>query len=193
MILCILAQAKYERDEHLGKNYFWHEWRDLKEIKNKIWRKASWFKLGQITIIWSEYFICILGEELYINKSEIFTALKYLYIWWNKILYCFLNIKFIYLPALFLRITMDFIFSWEPRNLKFLTFELQKLWGFPDGSVVKILPAVQETLVRSLGQKDPLEKEWRILIVIVINNVLYSPDYFCKFHNELQLQIFIAF
>ena len=76
MILCILAQAKYERDEHLGKNYFWHEWRDLKEIKNKIWRKASWFKLGQITIIWSEYFICILGEELYINKSEIFTALK---------------------------------------------------------------------------------------------------------------------
>ena len=137
------------------------EWRDLKEIKNKIWRKASWFKLGQITIIWSEYFICILGEELYINKSEIFTALKNLYIWWNKILYCFLNMKLIYLPALFLRITMDFIFSWEPRNLKFLTFELQKLWGFPGGSVVKILPAMQETLVWSQGQKDPLEKDMK--------------------------------
>ena len=62
-----------------------------------------------------------------------------------------------------------------------------------EAPVVKNLPAMQETLVRSLGQKDPLEKEWRILIVIVTNNVLYSPDYFCKFHNELQLQIFIAF
>ena len=31
--------------------------------------------------------------------------------------------------------------------------------GFPDGSVVKNLPAMQEMLVRSLGQEDPLEKE----------------------------------
>ena len=31
--------------------------------------------------------------------------------------------------------------------------------GFPGGSVVKNLPAKQETLVRSLGQEDPLEKE----------------------------------
>ena len=31
--------------------------------------------------------------------------------------------------------------------------------GFPGGSVVKNLPAVQETWVRPLGQKDPLEKE----------------------------------
>ena len=30
--------------------------------------------------------------------------------------------------------------------------------GFPDGSVVKNLPAMQEMLVRSLGQEDPLEK-----------------------------------
>ena len=33
------------------------------------------------------------------------------------------------------------------------------LTGFPDGSVVKNLPAVQETQVRSLGWEDPLEKE----------------------------------
>ena len=39
------------------------------------------------------------------------------------------------------------------------TFNLRKsLWGFPDGSVVKNLPAMQETWVRSLGWKDPLEK-----------------------------------
>ena len=31
--------------------------------------------------------------------------------------------------------------------------------GFPGGSVVKNLPAMQETWVRSLGREDPLEKE----------------------------------
>ena len=31
--------------------------------------------------------------------------------------------------------------------------------GFPGGSVVKNLPAKQETLVWFLGQEDPLEKE----------------------------------
>ena len=31
--------------------------------------------------------------------------------------------------------------------------------GFPDGSVVKKLPVMQETRVRSLGQEDPPEKE----------------------------------
>ena len=31
--------------------------------------------------------------------------------------------------------------------------------GFPGGSVVKNLPAMQETWVRSLGWEDPLEEE----------------------------------
>ena len=31
--------------------------------------------------------------------------------------------------------------------------------GFPGGSAVKNLPAMQETWVRALGQEDPLEKE----------------------------------
>ena len=31
--------------------------------------------------------------------------------------------------------------------------------GFPDGSVLKNLPAMQETQVRYLGQKDPVEKK----------------------------------
>ena len=44
--------------------------------------------------------------------------------------------------------------------------------GLPSGSVVKNLPAMQETQVQSLGQEYPLEKEmathssilaWRIL------------------------------
>ena len=33
------------------------------------------------------------------------------------------------------------------------------IWGFPGGSVVKNLPAIQESRVQSLGQEDPLEKE----------------------------------
>jgi len=32
--------------------------------------------------------------------------------------------------------------------------------GFPGGSAVKNLPAMQETQVQFLGQEDPLEKEW---------------------------------
>ena len=33
------------------------------------------------------------------------------------------------------------------------------MWDFPGGSVVKNLPAMWETWVRSLGWEDPLEKE----------------------------------
>ena len=33
------------------------------------------------------------------------------------------------------------------------------LWGFPGGSAVKNLPAMEGTWVRSLDREDPLEKE----------------------------------
>ena len=33
----------------------------------------------------------------------------------------------------------------------------QTIKSFPDGSVIKNLPAKQETRVQSLGQEDPLE------------------------------------
>ena len=39
------------------------------------------------------------------------------------------------------------------------TSDLPLSKGFPDSSMVKNLPAMQETLVTSLGWKDPLEKE----------------------------------
>ena len=38
-------------------------------------------------------------------------------------------------------------------------YPLQSFLGFPGGSVVKKLPAMQETQVQSLDQEDPLEKE----------------------------------
>ena len=34
--------------------------------------------------------------------------------------------------------------------------------GFPGGSVVKNLPAIQEMQIQSLGQEDPLEKQMAI-------------------------------
>ena len=35
------------------------------------------------------------------------------------------------------------------------------IWDFPCGSVVKNLPAMQETQVQSLGQEDPLDGAWQ--------------------------------
>ena len=40
-----------------------------------------------------------------------------------------------------------------------LCVQILKNKGFPAGSVVKNLPSIQETWVRSLGQEDPLDKE----------------------------------
>ena len=50
-------------------------------------------------------------------------------------------------------------------------------WGFPDGSAVKNLPAVQETWVQSLGQEDLLEKEL----------ATHSSIFAWKFHRERSL------
>ena len=40
----------------------------------------------------------------------------------------------------------------------FLRGEIRYAVGFPDGSVVKNLPTMQETQVRFLGWEDPLDK-----------------------------------
>ena len=42
-----------------------------------------------------------------------------------------------------------------------------KVLGFPSGSVVKNLPAMQETWVRSLGQKDPWSRAWQPIKLIL--------------------------
>ena len=44
-------------------------------------------------------------------------------------------------------------------NSLYLSPRQVELAGFPDGSVVKNLPAMQETQVQSLSQEDPLEEE----------------------------------
>ena len=49
--------------------------------------------------------------------------------------------------------------SWEKAGLFFLIWrEFCFIMGFPSGTVVKNLPAVQETWVRSLSLEDLLEK-----------------------------------
>ena len=40
--------------------------------------------------------------------------------------------------------------------------KVENSWGFPGGSMVKNLPAIQETRVRALGWEDPLEKEMAV-------------------------------
>ena len=55
-----------------------------------------------------------------------------------------------------------FFSSIIPKSLKILVFLVAgfyKCSGFPSGSVVKSLPAMQAMWVWSLGQEDPLEKE----------------------------------
>ena len=48
--------------------------------------------------------------------------------------------------------------------------------SFPSGSVVKNLPAVQETLVRSLGQKDVLEKGMATYPSILAWGILWTGE-----------------
>ena len=48
--------------------------------------------------------------------------------------------------------------------------------GFPGGSVVKNLPPMQETWVRSLGQEDPLEKEMATHSSILAWEIPWTED-----------------
>ena len=48
--------------------------------------------------------------------------------------------------------------------------------GFPDGSVVKNLPAMQETRVQSLGLEDPVEKEMATHSSIVALEIPWTEE-----------------
>ena len=55
------------------------------------------------------------------------------------------------------------------------TFFIDRM-GFPGGPVVKNLPAVQETQVRSLGQEDPLEKKMVTHSSILACRILWAEE-----------------
>ena len=48
--------------------------------------------------------------------------------------------------------------------------------GFPGDSVVKNLPTVQETWVKSLGQEDPVEKEMATCSNILAWKMLWTGE-----------------
>ena len=55
----------------------------------------------------------------------------------------------------------------------------KKSWGFPGGSVVKNLCAMQEmqeTLVQSLDQEDPLEKEMTTHYSVLVWKIQWTED-----------------
>ena len=49
-------------------------------------------------------------------------------------------------------------------------------WSFPGGSVVKNLPAVQETWVQSQGQEDPLEEKMATHSSIFAQKILWKEE-----------------
>ena len=60
--------------------------------------------------------------------------------------------------------------------------------GFPGGSVVKNLPAMQETRVRSLGQEDPLEKEMATHSSILMENPMDRGAWQAMVHRAVRSQ-----
>ena len=48
--------------------------------------------------------------------------------------------------------------------------------GFPSGSALKNLPAVQETQVQSLGQEDPLEEEMATHSSILARKIPWTEE-----------------
>ena len=48
--------------------------------------------------------------------------------------------------------------------------------GFPGGSVIKNLPALQETSVQSLGWEDPLEKGMATHFSILVWRILCTEE-----------------
>ena len=53
---------------------------------------------------------------------------------------------------------------------------LSSIKGFPGGSVVKNLPAMQETQVQSLGLEDPVEKEMATHSSIVALEIPWTEE-----------------
>ena len=50
------------------------------------------------------------------------------------------------------------------------------IWSFPNGSVVKNLPAIQEMWVQSLGWEDPLEREMATHSIILAWTISWTEE-----------------
>ena len=56
-------------------------------------------------------------------------------------------------------------------------------WGFPGGSAVKNLPAMQETWVWSQGQEEPLEEKMAISSSILVENPMDRGAWWAIVHG----------
>ena len=55
--------------------------------------------------------------------------------------------------------------------------------GFPGGSVVKNLPAIQEMQIQSLGQEDPLEKKMATHSSILAWKIQWTGAWWATVHG----------
>ena len=68
--------------------------------------------------------------------------------------------------------------AWQPRNTSLQAcgnvrnnnLLCHPIQGFPDGSVIRNLPAMQETQVQSLDQEDPWRRKWQPTLVFLLGN-----------------------
>ena len=65
---------------------------------------------------------------------------------------------------------------WKNKRAGLLSIAPKLCMGFPDGTVVKNPPAMQEIRVWSLGQEDPLEKEMAIHTSILAWKILWTEE-----------------
>ena len=68
------------------------------------------------------------------------------------------------------------ITMWLWYALVYIIIQYDVKKGFPDGSDVKKLPAVQEMQVQSLGQEDPLEKEMATHFSILAPRIPWTEE-----------------
>ena len=81
----------------------------------------------------------------------------------------------------FLQITSDilkFSFCYSKKNILPLNSEIFYIYltthcGFPDGSVIKNPPAMQETQDQSLSQKIPWRRKWYLLCYSCLRNPMH--------------------
>ena len=100
----------------------------------------SWEKVMISTLLWTSRFLFVYPPVFPLKKQFIWTFSK--------------SLK--QQPVLFF-----FFWGLQSWLAFFYCPKLHLFWGFPCDTVVKNLPAMQETRLQSLGQEDPLRRVWQ--------------------------------
>ena len=84
--------------------------------------------------------------------------------------------------------------AWQPRNTSLQAcgnvrnnnLLCHPIQGFPDGSVIRNLPAMQETQVQSLDQEDPWRRKWQPTLVFLLGNPMDRGAWRAAVHGVAQ-------